>query len=118
MLLVNSLAVRTRGFDRKKATELASKITEQILNDKLRSPSTFWDVDAANNPTYWNNWGNTMTDSEFPGYNYVVTWNWISGVGSSCTNRTRYICAEATIDVGMSGKGVEDRVKYSRFFSR
>lgn len=121
VLMVNTLAVRTRGFDRKKATELASKVTETVLNDKLRNPTVFWNLDGANHPTYWDNWGNTMVDNEFPGYNYIVTWRWItenSGIGASCTTGTRYICTEMTVDVGVSGMGPEGRVKYSRFFSR
>lgn len=107
VLVSNVLGARTKALTRKKATELATLVVEDLVNKSKNSPDIFW--------TLTNEAG--VTNPDFPGYNYSIDFTNISvgqsgypncGIGE--TN-----CAEAVVSVGWSGKTPES-VMFNRFF--
>ncbi|MBP9817969.1 hypothetical protein KBC75_04445 [Candidatus Shapirobacteria bacterium] len=110
VLMVNSLAARTKGFDRKKAVELAQVVMEGMVQQEATDGSEFWDL----NSNYWlTNNSKTQTNSNYKGYTYVVDIVQFSGNGCSAI---KFECATASVSVGWSGSATTD--KFSRFFSR
>lgn len=105
-LVSNVLGARTKALTRKKATELATLVIEDLVNQSKNSPDIFW--------TLTNRTG--ITSPDFPGYNYSVNFANIFGqpqypnCGVGQTN-----CTEVTVNVGWSEKTPQS-VIFNRFF--
>ena len=105
VLLVSfGLSNRKTGFDRRKANELATLVTEEQVSISRADPETFWNL------------GNieTTTNSNFPGYSYTVTFTEQDKAGC---NATKNDCALMVVNIGWSGKDTQN-LKFERFFSR
>jgi len=97
ILIVNAVGVKNNGFERKKATEMAEIIIEDLVFQKRNDIDGFWGL---NNKT-----GETLPN--FDGYTYSIGYNTDGISCSDCTN------AVVTITWG------ENKVlEVSRFFSK
>ena len=106
VLLSNSLNATKKGFDRKKATELARLVIEDLVAEEAQDVTTFYTlsgtVDNGINPKY-------------SGYVYNVGFTQVTGNG--CGERPGIIdCAQAVVRVGWSGS-TNQEVTFTRFFS-
>ena len=62
-LAVNSMGSRTRGYERKRASELGTKVIEGLIKEKNEDPLKFWKLAGAAN----------QEDGDYPGYRYSLT---------------------------------------------
>lgn len=105
VLVIANLSARTKGFDRKKATELGEKVMERLVAEERDEPLNFWQLSDRV----------AQTDPSFPGYNYSVDLENVADGVNCGVGKTD--CAEAGLTVGWSG--IQDQsLQFSRFFSR
>ena len=101
-LILRSMGARTAGFDRKKATRLASMVMENLVEEKENDPETFWGMSS-------------VSDEEmdgFDGYVYSVSF---TDRSDECVGS----CAQVVLDVGWRGSREEDQaLQFNRFFAR
>ena len=108
ILVVLGISNRQKSFDRRKATELATIVTEDLISQSQNSPEEFWQ---------FNNVGGLYKDG-FQGYSYSIGFTNITGDANypQCgVGRTD--CAEVVIGIGWSGKTTES-LYFNRFFSK
>ncbi len=104
-LLVNSLNARTKGFDRKKATELADMEMETLVSQEKNNSATFYppgDIPATSG-----------TSLGYPGYQYAVKFNDVSATYSCATSS----CYEAQVLVTWTSN-IGNSVAFTRLFSK
>jgi len=106
-LIVMSTSIRQRGFDRRKANQLANTVMEEYVAKSQQDPATFW-VNTDNLS------GKTMP--EYSGYVYNVTFSIIGNSYPNCVVANKN-CMEIVVGVGWSGKNPEN-IEVRRFFSR
>lgn len=110
ILVIVGAANRRNSFDRRKATELASMVTEDLIAKSQSDPENFWKL---NSSEYQN-----LSKSEYSGYIYSVGFTNISGNAtySNCgVGKTD--CTEVVIGIGWSGKNPQT-MYFNRFFSK
>ena len=101
-LMLRSMGARTVGFDRKKATRLASIVMENLIEEKENDPETFWLLSP-------------VSDEEmdgFDGYVYSVGFTDRSG---ECTGVDS--CTQVILEVGWSGSR-DQFLQFNRFFAK
>ncbi len=96
-LVTNSVGVKNRSFERKKAAEMSEVVVESLINQKLNNSSDFWNLSVIS--------GETLPS--FDGYNYSVDYN---SEGLSCSD-----CTNAIIKINWGDEKVFETV---RFFSK
>lgn len=108
ILILMGVNNRKVGFDRRKATELATLVTEELVAQSRSSPEDFWELKKI---------GQSKKDG-FEGYTYLVNF-------ANITNNIKYPgcgigvtdCAEVTIQVDWQGKEAQ-RLEFNRFFTK
>lgn len=112
ILIVMGISNRQSSFNRRKASELASVVTEEIIAKSKSNPEEFWVL---------NNSEVGLTKSNFNGYSYSIGFTNITaadypieypncGIGKTD-------CAEVVVGVGWSGKDPQT-LFFNRFFSK
>lgn len=113
-LSVNNINSKSRGFDRKKATELSQLVMENLIDQKKNKPDEFWQLIGLTNQT----WPTT----EFKSYVYSIGYtNITNSINLKCGLNDTFDCAQAVVWVGWSGGtnvGSSYAVIFNRFFSR
>jgi len=97
ILIVNAVGVKTNGFERKKATEMAEIVMEDLVNQKRNDGNDFWSLSSKA--------GETLPT--FTGYNYSIGYN-TDGIGCSG-------CVNAVITINWGDAQI---LEVSRFFSK
>jgi hypothetical protein len=111
VLIVMGFSNRQSGFDRRKAMELVTIITEELIEESQSDPESFWQ--------YHDNGTTGLTKSGFPGYTYSIGYTNISGDPNypNCGAGGKVNCAEVNIGIGWSGNNPQS-LTVSRFFSK
>jgi hypothetical protein len=111
VLIIMGFGNRQSSFDRRKAMELVTIITEELISKSQNEPELFWQ--------YEDNGTTGLTKSGFPGYTYSVGYTNISGNSSypNCGESGKINCAEVTITIDWPGKNPQT-ISVSRFFSK
>jgi len=106
-ILLISFGVNNRkvSFDRRKATELATLVTEELVGESKSSPEVFWRLTDRLTP---------QSKTGFEGYSYTIDFTnyLVSPCGVGKTD-----CAQVVISIGWSGKETQN-IDFNRFFSR
>jgi len=108
ILILMGVNNRKVGFDRRKATELATLVTEELVAQSRSKPDDFWKLTKI---------GESKKDG-FDGYTYLVNFTNITnnddypGCGIGVTD-----CAEVTIQVNWQGKEAQS-LEFNRFFTK
>ena len=108
ILILMGVNNRKVGFDRRKATELATLVTEELVAESRSSPEDFWKLTKI---------GESKKDG-FEGYTYLVNFTNIAndikypGCGVGVTD-----CAEVKIQVNWQGKEAQS-LEFNRFFTK
>ena len=103
-LLVKSLNGRTKGFDRKKASELAELVMEDLVAKEKNDPETFWQMEDLNNES----------NSDFEGYEYSVGFSGVDGT-ADCVGANSH-CAYVEVRVDWV-RDKDESVVFNRYFS-
>lgn len=99
-LLVNSMNVRTKSLDRKKAIEAADTVIENLLQTKQNDPEQFWKLNA-------------VANGAVPGHeNYVYSLGFTNSANCPINN-----CTEAVVSVSLN-QNVGDSLVFSRLIAR
>lgn len=109
LLVVLGTSNRQRSFDRRKATELATVVTEEMIAESKSDPETFWQLKSG---------VDGETKDGYSGYTYSVGFTNITGNASypNCgVGKTD--CAEAIIQIDWQGKEPQTMF-FNRFFSK
>jgi len=109
ILVILGISNQQNNFDRRKATELANVVTEELIARSQSSPEEFWRL---------TNSAIGSTKTNFKGYVYSIGFTNITGDSEypNCgVGKTD--CAEAVIGVGWSGKNPQT-LYFNRFFSK
>lgn len=104
LLISFGLSNRRTGFDRRKANELATLVTEEQVSISKADPATFWNLQNIA----------TKTNPNFPGYSYTINFN--EQNDSGCNSGIND-CALMVVNIGWSGKDTQN-LKFERFFYR
>ncbi len=104
LLISFGLSNRRTGFDRRKANELATLVTEEQVSISKADPENFWNLQNIA----------TTTNSNFPGYSYTIKFTEQGDPG--CKSEIND-CALMIVNIGWSGKETQN-LKFERFFSR
>lgn len=107
-LIVMSTSIRQRGFDRRKANQLANMVMEEYVAKSQRNADKFWSETG--------NLSN-KTDPSYSGYRYSVTFGILGSSYSPNCSTSDKNCMEIVVGVGWSGKNPEN-IEVRRFFSR
>ena len=109
ILLVMGISNRQKSFDRRKATELATIITENLIVSSQNDPEEFWKLTGV---------GVEVPESGFEGYTYSIGFTNVSN-NSSYPNCGigKTDCTEVVIGIGWSGK-TPQFLYFNRFFSK
>lgn len=102
VLMVNSVSIKTKGFDRKTASRMAEVVMEGMVSAKADDPVGFF-----GKTVYATTVDKTL--SEFPGYSYSIGFGDYSGCTPSCVM--------VTVTVKWPGQ-TEQIFKLNRVFSR
>lgn len=111
VLLINfGLQNRSRGFDRRKANELATLVMEEEVNKSINNPEVFWELKDVSTP---------QNKSGFEGYFYTLDYSPIFNDSNypKCEDSPRYNCAKVVVNISWSGS-ISQNLKFDRFFSR
>ncbi len=100
ILMVNTFGAKNKGFDRKKATQLAQMIIEEKVAERDNSPETFW-----SNIENGVKEERLTKEDGFAGYFYNVTYIKIDDDSG-----------RVEVDVWMDGR--DEKVTFERFFGR
>jgi len=101
-LMVSSMNAKTKGFDRKKATELAQIVIERQVNKKDNDATSFWSQ-------------TTVLNQEEAGFdNYKYNLEFVPD--STSPNCTADKCMKVKVTVTMPGRS--DTVLFERFFAK
>jgi len=104
VLMVTTAGIKNNSFDRKKATQMAGTILENLTKNKNEDPGLFWRLSNVNNGTI----------SDYPGFTYNVGFTVVNDVGV-CTDTGSTRCANAEVTVLWKDNKA---VNVSRFFLR
>lgn len=104
--LLMSVAARSQGLARKKATRLAETVVESLISAKANDPDSFWSLEIINSKTM----------PSFENYTYSVGFSVTNGGSLNC-NIGVTDCVEAIVGVGWSGKQ-SNSLEVRRFFSK
>ncbi len=100
VLIANSIGVKSRTFDRKKAMEMAEIVMEDLIDQKKNNSTYFWEKNIKTGETLPN----------FSGYSYDVGYSEYNGNGCDINE-----CVTAIITVNWAdGKNI----KVNKFFSK
>ena len=102
LLISFGLSNRKNGFDRRKANELATLVTEEQVSISQSNPETFWNLENIE----------TTTNSNFPGYSYTINFTENNDPGCDVGIND---CALMVVNIGWSGKDTQN-LKFERFF--
>jgi hypothetical protein len=100
ILMVNTFGAKNKGFDRKKATQLAQMIIEETVAERDNNPETFW-----SNIENGVKEERLTKEDGFAGYFYNVTYIKIDDDSG-----------RVEVDVWMDGR--DEKVTFERFFGR
>ena len=103
-LLIRSLNSRSKGFDRKKATELAELVMEGLIAKERNDSEDFWRMENEIN----------QNNSDFDGYVYSVGFSGVDG-SADCVGTDRH-CAYVKITVNWV-KDKNEEIVFNRYFS-
>ena len=107
-LIVMSTSIRQRGFDRRKANQLANMVMEEYVAKSQRNADKFWsETSNLSNKLY----------SGYSDYRYSVTFGILGSSYSPNCSTSDKNCMEIVVGVGWSGKNPEN-IEVRRFFSR
>ena len=108
ILIIMGTSNRQVGFDRRKAMELVTILTEELIAKSQNDPEKFWLYETESG-----------SKNGFPGYSYSIGYTNISGNLDypNCGEAGKINCAEVTIGIGWSGKNPQS-LTVSRFFSK
>jgi hypothetical protein len=107
--VITTISNRNVSFDRRKAVELASLVTEQLISQSKDSAGTFWQLTSVSGQEWPVGYdGYTFSVGFTNIYNLVKYPN--CGVGKTD-------CAEVVIGIGWSGKDPKTTY-FNRFFSK
>lgn len=111
ILIVMGVNNRQTGFDRRKAMELITIVSEELIAKSQNDPEHFW--------LYENNGVGDLTKDGFAGYTYAVGYTNVSGDPSypTCGEAGKIDCAEVWIRVDWPGKEPQS-ITVNRFFSK
>lgn len=105
ILVILGASNRQNSFDRRKATELATLVTEELVIRSQNSPEEFWSFTSIDG----------QEKDGFDGYTYSIGFtNVVDGVNCG-VGRTN--CAEVVIGIGWSGKETQ-KLDFNRFFTK
>lgn len=107
-VLLISFAVSNRkvGFDRRKATELATLVMEELVSQNISNPGEFWQSTSYST--------DSQTRFGYESYSYSITSTENSDPGCDPGIND---CALVVVNIGWSGKETQN-LKFERFFSR
>ena len=97
ILIVNAMGAKNNGFERKKATEMAEIVMEDLVSQKRNDSNNFWSLTTKA--------GETLPT--FTGYNYSIGYN---TDGISCSD-----CVNTAVTINW---GNDQILTVSRFFSK
>jgi hypothetical protein len=99
VLMLTTMNSRTKGFDRKKASELAEREIERLVDEKTNNPDNFW---------------STLTEESGSSEDYQYKITFIDPQpGVTCKS----FCKEAVVEITWT-RNTDQKMKFSRFFSR
>ena len=99
-LVVKSTGTKTNSLQRKKASEVAEMIVEDLTKLKNNSSGDFWKLSP-------------ILDDTKGGYKYSVGFTQITA--GTCRTTSPWTCAEATITIDLGGS---QSMTIKRFFSK
>ena len=102
-LMANTMGVKNKSLDRKKAAELGNIVVEELVEEKLQDPTSFWKLTNSSN----------QSKTGFEGYVYSITFTKV--VSDGCRTDIND-CADAVINITWNS-GV-DSLSVARFFAR
>jgi len=107
ILMVNTISTKNKGFDRKRATELADLVMEDLINQKKNFSDDFWKlIDRNDSPP---------PIGGFDGYTYSIGFT-VSEDGSCLSTEVGVTnCANAVVNINWGNSQVDT---FQRFFSR
>lgn len=100
VLMLTTMNSRTKGFDRKKAAELAEREIERLVDEKTNNPATFWQSPMTDR---------TGSSEEF---SYKINF-----VDKKLALTCKAECVDAVIEITWT-KNTDQKMTFSRFFSR
>jgi hypothetical protein len=113
ILIVLGINNRKVSFDRRKATELASVVTENLISYSQDKPAEFWQFIDPN-----------LQINGYDGYTFSVGFTNVVAVGNSFPNCGVNLigvgvtnCAEVVVGINWSGKNPQT-LYFNRFFSK
>jgi len=104
VLIVATVGIKNNSFDRKKATQMAGVVLENLTKKKNEDPESFWQLSSTSNGTVAN----------FPGFTYNVGFTVVNDVGV-CVDAGSTRCANAEVTVLWKDNKA---VNVNRFFLR
>ena len=109
ILIVLGISNRRNSFDRRKATELATIVTEDLITRSQNSPEEFWQYNNVEG----------LRENGFDDYTYSITFTNVSGNATypKCGEGGKVNCAEVVIKIDWQGK-VPQSLYFNRFFSK
>lgn len=109
ILIVMGVSNRQTGFDRRKAMELITIVSEELVAKSQDDPEHFWLYEVLEN----------QPKDGFPGYFYSVGYTNVSGNPSypTCGEAGKIDCAEVWIRVDWPGKEPQS-MTVNRFFTK
>lgn len=113
ILIVMGVNNRQSSFDRRKAMELVTVLTEELIEKSQNDPEHFWLYEAVDV-------GIGATKNGFPGYTYSIGYTNISDGNltyPNCGAGGKINCAEVWIKIDWPGK-LPQTLSVSRFFSK
>lgn len=112
VLLINTMGAKSKGFDRKKAVQMAEIIMEDLVSQKKNDADNFWLLNSKETSDF------DGLDDQFPGYicdvDFVNVFN-DSDYPNCGIGKTD--CAEATITIEWQGKEPQSII-FNRFFTK
>ena len=104
ILLVNTIGVKNNSFDRKRASEMAEVVIENLIKLKKENAIKFWSLQ---------NIGSTNLTG-FEGFTYSVGFSLVNNIGNCTIGETR--CANANIIINWNNGS--KTMNSNRFFSK
>lgn len=108
VLIILGIGNRRNSFDRRRATELANVVMEELISQSKNDPEVFWKLSG----------GDVLSKESYKGYTYSIGFTNIVGNATypKCgVGKTD--CAEVVISIGWSGKDPQN-LYFNRFFSK
>ncbi|MBU4210770.1 hypothetical protein KKC08_02030 [Patescibacteria group bacterium] len=103
-LLVRSMSSRSEGFDRKKASELAEIVMEELVAEERNTPDIFWQRENLSE----------QTNTDFDGYEYNVGFSGVDGTADCVGVGRRCFYVEVVVNWT---RDEEKSISFSRYFT-